>query len=491
MSGAAPARWCPRCEWVGGERPECPRCGTATLRIEPARRRPVPGPERREPGAPAPPAGPEGEPARSGGRRRLAAPAAAIAVVLIAVTVHVASGQGRRAAPRPARTAAPVAARRPPAGLPARLAFIDGSTDGGPGPRLYLADGAGRSPSTVQGNWLTSSFAWSPDGFQVAAIDIRGNLRVLPGGQELRRPVESVAFSPDGGHVAACAGTWPPRLVVMRAGPDRTGRSSKPLTVPGCDPVWSPDGAFVAYRLPARPSGSYRADRVGLLDVSTGRRLSLSLDWPVAWLPTTSRPPVLSGLTPRGVVLVAAGRRPTPRGVVVSAAALLQLLPRSGTARPGMLSWAPDGRWLAVAFAPGPGGDGTVVVVRPPDGRGFALSEALGSGSGPTTVDMMSWSARDQLLAEFVASGSPGRTEVLTPPAGEPETLPVRDASWSPDGRWVLGSAARGWLAVPAGAPGRTFPMTFSDQWVSAAWCCPPVAPVRPSGGTRPLELRP
>lgn len=356
---------------------------------------------------------------------------------------------------------------RPPPPLPNAIAFVSGGLSGGPGPQLYVGRGSGLGAGTSPSGRRAAVFAWSSDGV-LAVVDVGGRVRLVPGGTTVAAPgpTAEVAFSPNGRYLATCGGR-PTSVSVFRvADPARPIRAG----VLGCSPTWSPDGRYVAFRIPdLRVPGGFDTGRIGMLDVSDGGWRTVRAGWPFAWLP--GGPDRLSAAAPDGT-LVEVDPRGGHRRTVASAATLRALAghPDAPTAV-RLLAWSPDGAWLAVGFGPVGLNDGSLAILAPGD-----LGGPPPAGRGPRAYAMpvrASWSIGDQLLVEFDSDGG-AYSEVFTPRGGA-SYLGLVSASWSPDGQWVLGETPHGWVAVQPGARMPARPISDGAQWSSAAWCCPPV----------------
>ena len=457
--------WCPRCEWVGGAPgPACPDCGTPLLAVERAGRAaaPVEAVPR-----PSPADHPD---VRIEGRLRLRAVAAVVLLVAgVGVASRLLSGGPERpgAAPREAAGGVRAAGSVAPAGsLPRRLAYVTGGLDGGPGPALWIADGTGRSGAAPPGGRRAATFVWSPDGAHQAVVDLEGDLHVIPGGGSFLGPVRTVAFSPDGRVLAACVGPRSGRIVLLDV---RHAAAPIQPSLRGCDPSWSPDGTYLAYRLPT--------GRVGLFSTLSDARSTVAASWPAAWAPVSSIPGPLTVVTPRGIESVSPGGE--ERRVLVSEQRLRALTRLRGVPTVTMLGWSPDGRWLAVAFGPGVGVSGGVAVVNAADGE-RSSSEMSGPRSSRTRPVSLSWSPQDLLLASFEARGVSSTTAVIGRTGTVADLDSLAEASWSPDGRWILGRTTGGWTAIDTGNFTRRVRLASRESWTAATWCCPPVPVVRP-----------
>jgi len=145
-----------------------------------------------------------------------------------------------------------------------------------------------------------------------------------------------------------------------------------------------------------------------------------------------------------------------------------------------MLLWSPDGRWLAVGFGRGRAQDGAVLMVNPrtEEEASVIFSRSVRPSDAITPLSF-SWSAMDRLLVQF--SGPDDYSQVLGP-SGPSATLALRQPSWSPDGNWVLGRTAQGWVAVDPNDPSHRVAVGPEARWARAEWCCPPVPTVYAMG---------
>jgi hypothetical protein len=414
-------------------------------------------------------------------RRSVLVRAAATSIPVLVVIVVLASALSGGGPSVPAsRAQAPANAPRSDRALaipslPEGLGFITSGLDGGPAGGLRLVV-RGRAPLTPRAGRRATSFAWSSDGSHIAVVDPAGALRLLPEGTRIDGPVRSFAFSHDGTRIAVCSGVraHAPHLSVRYA---REGLDPLFAPVPGCDPAWSADDAYVSYRV-AGPSSRSPVERFAM-NAHLGVRFRLPGTGPVAWAPA-------SGYVFAPVTTVSADCRRVlmmdPRGGRRRVIAVLPDLPVAGAraarpARPAcavaMLAWSSDARWLAVAIAPGNGWPQLLFLFEP---RTHALVDVPLAPVGlmPTSL---TWSPDGRNLL-VVGRGPDGPLSLEAAPDGGRvvQRVAADDASWSADGAWILGHDAGGWAAfegsnlahrvaiaiIPAGAP-------------TAAWCCPPV----------------
>jgi hypothetical protein len=305
---------------------------------------------------------------------------------------------------------------------------------------------------------------------QVAAIDSHGVLHLFPDNWSERGPVLSAAFSPSGRFLAICtARDWPPMLTVV---PVVEPDSPVWPAVAGCSASWSPDSNFVAYRLAvSRTNGSYVSNAFGVLGVLTDAQFKLPGAWPMAWAPSPgySDTPLTVISADRDSVSLMDPSGHTQRTLV--AGEMLRRLTGGRAFGPlELLAWSPDGERLALGSAEGAAGFGLsgVAVLDPQTGDGAFV----GAGYNPISL---TWSVDQDLLAEF--EGPTGRLTRLVPKTAPfVELLDIGQASWAPDGRWILARTEDGWIAIDSTAPEKRLSLgDNSAQWTSAVWCCPPV----------------
>jgi hypothetical protein len=318
----------------------------------------------------------------------------------------------------------------------------------------------------------------------VGAIDPEGNLHLLPRKAVVNGPVLGMAFSPDGRSMAICrGGDVPAQLTVVSM-----EHPNRPIWPPvaGCDPIWSTDSSFIAFRLPSESDvpGQYLAGAFGVLDVRVGVQFRLEGSWPVAWAPSYG-----FAITPLTVISAArdsvdimdptGGRRRT----LVDSDTVRRLTGGRAFGSIELLAWSPDGARLALGTASGANGFGLagIALVDPRTGEGtFA-----GSAYNPLSL---AWSSTQAIIAEL--AGRAGRVTRLMPKdAPYLDLLDLDRASWSPDGRWILGRSTEGWVTIDALRADRwtAIPAPSSD-WVLARWCCPPV-PIVHLPGTGPAHF--
>jgi hypothetical protein len=368
--------------------------------------------------------------------------------------------------------------------LPHVLAYITEGPLGGTGTSLYMGDGWGRNAYVALGGDepLTFEFDWTENGRHSSVLDAGGTLHILPEDKVLDIPVRSAAFAPNGQLIAACSGAgWPPRIVVVPAA--APSHPLWPVGVAGCAPRWSADSGYVAFRIPSvdSPAALYDPVRIGVWNVRVNRVFAVDARWPVTWAPAAG-----FAITPLTVTSISGDevevmdQRGGRRHTIVSSATIRGL---TGGLQPGpivMMAWSPPGDRLAVAFAPGPGTSAGVLEIDPRTGVG----NFVGSSLFPVAL---AWSSQDRLLATFAGeapSGSGLRVQTdLVDPGSATVLGSVRDASWSGDGRWILGRIGERWFVIDPTDPARRYPYgRRSSGWVVARWCCPAL-PVVDLGG--------
>jgi hypothetical protein len=473
----------------------CPKCGAPTLPVD----EPLPAPaispplppkppsDSREARAAAQPVRPE-EVASPGPPRRRRILAAAWLILPVGIVVAVVAAlivPARRTANPQAQsarsgTSVENATRGPgqtghqPAYLPRTLAYI-APTRGVHGPlRLFMTSGPlpGHLVEVPEiGQPVSVEF--SPDGGHQAVLDGAGRMIVLPERRVIPGSVRDFAFSPGAELVAVCSGAWPPRISIFPLGQSYGQRGP---SFPGCDPMWSEDGTYLAYRVPADPSPDaphlYRQRSIEVLNTRLRLTFSVAGSWPVAWATAPGfaiRP--LAVTDGRSVDLV------DPRGggrrTLVYGETLVSLASGRPLGRITLLAWSPDGARLAIGFGPSWAGFTAVIDVELRTGQGAFLQDTYG-------IHSFTWSDNDDLLVGISGPGR-GRT-VLIRGAGQPDpSLVAWEASWSgASAGWFLASQPNGWAVMDtANAGARLVPQ--SQTWVFARWCCPPVPVITPA----------
>jgi hypothetical protein len=407
-----------------------------------------------------------------------------VGIIAIALTVALVVRSGPSTEAR--------AAHLPP--LPDRLAYVAISEGDGFGSRVYFRQGGSRS-STVDkggsgelvgpylrllagpdGDHMGVRFEWSGDGQHAWVLSDQGLLNVLPGALEVApQGIRTAGFSPDSRLLAVCSmQSWPPRISVL---PVSSPKNDPYRPIAGCFPRWSADGVYVAYRLPAPETAAYERDWLGVLNTRLHVTFRVHASWPAAWATApgyTFAPLAATSHDGRAVLLM------SPRGgrqrTLVSAAALDSLA--HGMAAPIVsMAWSVEGDRLALGVDDGdlPGSDG-LIVVEPRTGRGEFFP-------WPHAPLSLSWGPGDRLLAELRKDLADVVTlEVRRDGEGYAvaSLTAYREASWSPDGRWILARKLTRWYAVDAENPKHRirFPAE-SSRWYRAGWCCPPVAVTR------------
>jgi len=337
--------------------------------------------------------------------------------------------------------------------------------------RLYVATGsASPVPVRVVGAGA-SSFAWAPDGIHSVLVDAEGALHILPQDRVLPGPIRGVAFSPGGTLAAVCSGrAWPPRITLLRL--EALNGQGGP-SFEGCDPQWSADGTYVAYRIPTVPAvgnqQSYDPTGFGVLNTRVVTRFSVPGSWPVAWAPASDRtfvPLTVTGRDGRSVEIM--DPRGGERRTLLSRDTLRAVIGNVPVGSISLLAWSPRGDRLAIGFGAGPlGRFGGVADVDPATGQGTFVGDQF----APV---WLTWSGEGDLLAGFAGPGD-GRTRLIHGREGMSTSLSIRDATWSADGRWILGRADDGWVIAPVDRPDATQAIKDSADWSVARWCCPPV----------------
>jgi hypothetical protein len=348
-------------------------------------------------------------------------------------------------------------------GLPARIAYI--AAPAGAGccilSRLFVANGGARGvPVTVVGAGALA-FAWAPDAVHSVLIDAVGALHVLPQDRVFPGPILGIAFSPDHTRVAVCSGrSWPPRITLLPI--DAIDGQAGP-SFEGCEPHWSADSTYLAYRLPSVPApyGTYDDSGFGVLNTRIVARFSIPGSWPMAWAPAADRTLVpLADVGADGRSIEIMDPRGGQRRVLLAAGALRALIGNLHVGPIHLLSWSNDGTRLAIGF--GLGGSGSVGGVADVDARTGDGTFVADRGA-PTTI---SWSSRGSVLVGFG-----DHTRLLG--ASGSLSLAILDATWSSDGLWILGRTGAGWTVASASAPLAARPIQGSVEWTVARWCCP------------------
>jgi dipeptidyl aminopeptidase/acylaminoacyl peptidase len=287
--------------------------------------------------------------------------------------------------------------------------------------------------------------------------------------------VLDASFSPDGQYLAVCTGgsAWPPSLTVAPVS-DPEAVIAGPVV--GCDPRWDFDGHYLAYRVPRRHTShpGYASGTIGVLNTYVGLGFRVAGTWPPAWAP----PPrfaitPLTVIAPSGKQVEVMDQRGGQVHTVVSATDLEGVTGGRPTGPAVLLAWSPDGDRLAVGVGGATGGAPPgVVVLRPEDGIGTFTP-------GPGVPSALGWSTTGSLLVQFDPTTGQPVSEVIDPGGHVAPLGPVRDGTWSADGRWVLARTNAGWFAFDPDHPRDTTSLgTGSKAWLMARWCCPPSAVV-------------
>jgi hypothetical protein len=417
---------------------------------------------------------------------------AAAAIPLLVVISLVASGLadlrkgsepgGAGSSPAAGAGAAPTPVPDLRSQLPRKLAFVTGPEPiGSAPPGLRIAEGIGAATGAdmlaPEGGRGAVFFAWSPDGQQLATIDGRGRVRMVPGSGSYAGPVRSLVYSHAGTLVAVCSAGPRPELSIRVA---RPALSLVREIGPGCDPQWSTGDELLAFRAaPARPGGRERRGVVAGGD----QIIPVPGEGPMAWAPPAfAGPNVLTTFTSDCSAVQTFDPFGLQTRVIVD---LRDLGPPQGESGCPVttLAWAQSARWFAMALA----AEGPVparVLIVDPDTHIILPLPIAALGLQP---ESLSWSPDG---ATLLISGPDGQGRPLTlaadPSGGQvARHLPASDASWSPDGRWILARAAAGWFAFLASDPARFVGLTLPATARDAAWCCPPPDVVRPSFGSQ------
>jgi hypothetical protein len=414
----------------------------------------------------------------------------AAAIPLLVVISLLASGladlrnrPASRSAGNPAAAGAP-ATRVPDlrSQLPRRLAFVAGPEPIGSAPGgLRIVEGIVGTTGMLapEGGRGATSFAWSPDGQQLATIDGHGRVRMVPGSSSYAGPVGSLVYSHAGTLVAVCSAGPRPELSI------RTARPALPLVRdvgPGCDPHWSTGDVFLAFRAPpARPGGH---ERRGIVTSGDSQILPVPGAGPMAWAPPQfGGPNVLTTFTPDCTALQTVDPFTQATRVLVD---LRDLSPVSGVrgCHITMLAWAPSGRWVAMAVAAEGPAPARVLVIDPRT----RIILPLPIAALALQPDSLAWSPDGDTLLISGMDGHKGPFTLASDPSGErlARHLQATDASWSPDGRWIVAHAAAGWFAYLASDTDRYIGLKLPATARNAAWCCPPPEVVRPSSAQSP-----
>ena len=320
----------------------------------------------------------------------------------------------------------------------------------GTGDRAVGSDGVGRG-----------GYTWSPGGDQLAVVPRSGGVVVvsMPSGLETTVvagavPVESVAWSRDGGRLAYTTPAAPGRpahVVVVTAGGGGSAQVVPLALPPGSDVLlagWWPDGTGLIYWVD--PGGSADALDNGLPLLSAplaggpSRLLAVTLvfhPW-ISWSPDGTRLLLVAG----------AGQSPaTGKSLVVcdTAGTACRPLPQPAGTVALDAAWSPDGTEIALVRAPdiGPGhhvGPAWYAQrrlwVEAPDG-----SDAFTLAGGGAGVAQPVWSADGRSIGYSLGSGF----EVIPVSGGHPTVIASgltggNDGTAGPDaaGKQPWGAAA-------------------------------------------------
>jgi WD40 repeat protein len=231
------------------------------------------------------------------------------------------------------------------------------------------------------------------------------------------------------------------------------------------------------------------------LDVTTGRTHQISGVGPVVWSPADGyeATPVTSvSADCRTIQLSRADGRDIHTLAGIPELQTTERPPR-GSCPVTILSWSPDGRWLAIGLGPSLGATGWMILLDPLTQDILELPQLRESGLTPVAV---TWSPDGRvLLAECrMQNGEPFTIEVSPDGDAVAHDIVAGQVSWSPDGRWILGQALNGWVAFDARDP-LTWALLagYRAHWIHAAWCCPPSTRTEAAERTEgpPALLRP
>jgi hypothetical protein len=202
--------------------------------------------------------------------------------------------------------------------------------------------------------------------------------------------------------------------------------------------------------------------------VASHRTIRFRARWPVAWR-STAAGPELAVVSPSGDgVWVVALPRGRPR-TFLSPSILRSVAGGAALGPIVLLAWSPYGLTLGVGFISDPLGPGEGGVARVD-----ALSRRGTFGGAGRQPIALSWSRHGDLVVQF--EDRDPVTGLLRAGETSLETLPIADATWSPDGRWILGRGLEGWTGVRAADLADSFGFgEASRRWFRARWCCPPV----------------
>lgn len=304
----------------------------------------------------------------------------------------------------------------------ARVAFYRRELIGGGCDGLYVGGTDGSTPQLIERSCNIggpgATTLWSPDGRRIAYVrhgpelaiaDLRdGNVRTIP-------EAAALSWSPDGSIVFERRGS------LYRLS---SQAESLPVRLPfrGCAPDWSPDGRFVACfdSETERPEAKIFVARP---DGSERRLLVRGTISSIAWSPKGRR--------------IAFLRRPEP-----NRAPALFIINRDGSglrrlarAFPrGVLSWSPDGRFVAVATQAA-----RIHLAATDRGRRrrFGLGWPQQLATGP-----LGWLGRRTLLLSTQLGRNDRELYTLSPGSGAITALTQNasadfDAAGSPDGSYV------------------------------------------------------